>query len=202
MSDDLFALASELNIDLGTVEVEKDKVVEEKKIEKPKRKRTTKANKKDDTSIASADDVKEKKTKQSKRSKKEEPTSVKEKPEKTKYDKRSVFTDWNGFKVNYLGKPMKEEGKFITLDKRYNSKKQEKFRDVNGRMVLVIHEDKDGKVKEVHVYKETPDGQREEVPTAYTLTNKYRMENRCREFARLLDLAYDRKRDIEIIKVG
>lgn len=113
------------------------------------------------------------------------------------FDRNEPFSEWHGFKVNYMGKPMDEEGKFVTLKKRYNSKAQEKFRDKNGRMVLVVHKNKDGKVTKVQVVKETPEGKREEMPVATTMTNPHRMENRCRAYAQLLDLAYNRKTDIE-----
>ena|SRR5690554_3669256 len=144
--------------------------------EKPKSKATTKG-----------------KTKQ--KSKIEKSTEKVEKS--TRPDRKAVFGEWRGFKVNYMGKPMTEEGKFITLPKRYDSKAQEKFRDVNGRMVLVIERNKDGKVQSVKVFAEDTKGNRDELTTNGVMVNPNRMENRCRVYANLLDLAYDRKKDIE-----
>lgn len=182
MSDDLRYLANKLNIDLETDEFENDVVVEEKKVEKPKRGRPRKKEVK----------VEVKKAKQDKK-------IANRKVPDGKLNKNIVFGEWMGFKVNYLGKPMLGDGEFITLSKRYNSKEQEKFRAVNGRMVLVIEKNKSGDVEEVKVFAEDVKGKREQLLTAGKVTNKNRMENRCRVYAVLLELAYDRKKDIEEI---
>lgn len=118
-----------------------------------------------------------------------------------KSDRQVVFGEWRGFKVNYMGKPMLDDGKFITLPKRYNSQAQEKFRDVNGRMVMVVEKDKEGKVNAVTVYAEDKTGKRDKLTTNGVMVNPSRMENRCRVYAHLLDLAYNRKKDIEEITV-
>ena len=130
------------------------------------------------------------------------PTSEKEPEKKAKkgssFNRNDIFSEWYGYKVNYMGKPMDKEGKFVTLEKKYNAKAQEKFRDKNGRMLLVIHKTKDGKVFKVQVMKQSPDGKCEEMPVATTMTNPHRMENRCRAYAQLLGVAYNRSEDIEV----
>lgn len=190
MSDDLRDLANKLNIDLETDEFENDVVVEEKKVEKPKRGRPRKKEVKEA--------VKEKVNVEVKKAKQDKKIANRKVPD-GKLNKNIVFGEWMGFKVNYLGKPMLGDGEFITLSKRYNSKEQEKFRAINGRMVLVIEKNKSGDVEEVKVFAEDVKGKREQLLTAGKVTNKNRMENRCRVYAVLLELAYDRKKDIEEI---
>jgi outer membrane biosynthesis protein TonB len=222
--DLLASLAQEVGIDLNTpvdeIKSEKPKKEPQKKEEKPKfapkqKSTTKKTESKVKEEVASGEDngkPSELPTKTDKPKSNNKPTSTtkkstaKKSTEKVddkvpKSDRKTIFGEWRGYKVNYMGKPMSEEGKFITLSKRYDTKTQEKFRDVNGRMVMVVEKNKEGKVQAVRVYAEDIKGTRDELKTQGTMVNPNRMENRCRVYAGLLELAYDRKKDIEEVAV-
>lgn len=123
-------------------------------------------------------------------------------PKVTAQEKKAArYSEWNGYQVNYMGKPMDAEGKFLTLPKRYDAASHEQFRATNGCMKIVVTKNAEGKVTSVDVYKQLPDGTRDRMPTDGVITNPYRMENRCRMYAHLFQVAYTKKTDWEEIAV-